>query len=77
MFINGGEENVRINSRKLAIAMATAGYSFIDLATVSGVSRTSLSYINCGKSCKPQTAGKIARALNVPVEKLIEQGARA
>jgi len=67
---------MRISQEKLEIAMATVGFNFIDLAEASGVSRVSLSYINSGKSCKPQTGGKIAKALNVPVTELIEQEAR-
>ena len=64
---------MRINPKKLEIAMATKGFNFIDLARESGVSRASLSYINSGKSCKAQTGGKIAQALNVSVERLIEE----
>ena len=66
---------MRISTKTLAIAMANKEFDFIDLAKKSGVSRTSLSYINSGKSCKPVTAGKIAKALEVPVTELIEQEA--
>ena len=66
---------MRISKKKLSIAMATSGFSFIDLSKESGVSRTTLSYINNGKSCRPDVAGKIARALSMPVEQLIEQEA--
>ena len=62
---------MHIDSDKLAFALARKEIGFIDLAKVSGISRTSLSYVNCGKSCKPQTAGAIARALGVPVEEIV------
>ena len=66
-------KTMRINKRKLAVAMANSEFNFIDLSIASGISRASLSYINSGKTCKPATAGKIAKALNVPVEKIFEQ----
>lgn len=64
---------MKINPCKLEIAMATAGYNFASLAEVSGVSRTTLSYINNGKSCRPDVGGKLARTLGVDVTELLEQ----
>lgn len=64
---------MNINKRKLAIAMAECECNFKQLATLSKVSRTTLSYINCGKSCTPEVAGKIAKALGKPVTDLIEE----
>ena len=46
---------------------------FVRLSKESGISRTTLSYIYNGKLCKPATAGKLAKALGVPVEELIEE----
>lgn len=44
----------------------------LQLAEKSGVSRVTISGVRCGKSCSKDTAEKIAKALNVPVENLIE-----
>ena len=63
---------MRVKKVKLALAMAEREFNFIDLARECGVSRASLSYVNNGKTCRPATAGKIAQALNVPVEQLFE-----
>lgn len=64
---------MKLNERKLAVALAEKGWNFKRLADESGVSRTTLSYINCGKRCTPETAGKIAQALDKSVEYLIQE----
>lgn len=66
---------MRIHKHELLTAMANAGMSFKALASVSGVSRATLSYINNGKACRPETVGKLAKALGVPVEQLVEGAA--
>lgn len=62
---------MRISKEKLGIAMARRGYNFLALAEKSGVSRTTLSYINSGKSCRTDIASKIAKALEVDVTELL------
>jgi putative transcriptional regulator len=42
-----------------------------DLAKKSNLSRATISSIKNGKSCTDATVGKIAKALDVPVESLI------
>jgi len=64
---------MRIDKRALTVAMAKLGFDFVRLSKESGISRTTLSYIYNGKLCKPATAGKLAKALGVPVEELIEE----
>jgi transcriptional regulator with XRE-family HTH domain len=55
--------------------MANACMTIGELSKKSGVSKTALSNYTTGKSNpKPATLGKIARALNVEVEDLIERG---
>lgn len=54
------------------MAMARNAVNFSKLAENSGVSRTTLSYINNGKSCRPEIALKISSALNVDIMELIE-----
>lgn len=66
---------MKINKIKLEIAMSEKYLNFMKLSKVSGVSRTTLSYINNGKSCRPDVAGKIAKALEVSVEDLIDKEA--
>lgn len=65
---------MKVNKTNLSIEMANAGINFLELAEKSGVSRTTLSYINNGKSCTPVIASKIARALKMDVRGLIEEG---
>lgn len=64
--------SVKINAEKMLLAMARKQYNCAGLAKASGVSRTSISYIRNGKTCKPDIAGKLAVALDLPVEELIE-----
>lgn len=64
---------MNLDKARLAIAMARNGINFQALAKLSGISRATLSYINNGKSCKPEVAGKIAAALGVDVMDIIEE----
>lgn len=64
---------MKINKQKLQLAMANACLSMDDLATLAGVSRISIGkYLSGLRNPKPKTLGKIAKALDVPVEKLID-----
>ncbi|WP_170253863.1 helix-turn-helix transcriptional regulator [Acetobacterium paludosum] len=63
---------MKINKTRLGLVMGEKSLNFIALAKISNVSRTTLSYINNGKSCKPEIAIKIAKALDVEVKDLIE-----
>lgn len=63
---------MRFSKVKLGIAMSRKGYNFLTLAEASGVSRTTLSYINNGKTCRPDIASKIANALEVDITELLE-----
>lgn len=65
-------ETMRINRKKLIIAMLDNDQTVIPLAKASGVSRVTISNVKCGKSCSNATAEKIAKALNVPVSDIIE-----
>lgn len=64
--------SVKINVEKMLLAMARKQYNCAGLAKASGVSRASISYIRNGKTCKPDIAGKLAVALDLSVEELIE-----
>ena len=65
-------ETMRINRKKLIIAMLDNDQTVIQLAKASGVSRVTISNVKCGKSCSNATAEKIAKELNVPVSDIIE-----
>lgn len=63
---------MRIDRKKLVVTMLDKNQTTLQLAEKSGVSRVTISGVRCGKSCSKSTAEKIAKALNVPVENLIE-----
>lgn len=55
--------------------MANACLSMDDLAALAGISRVSLTkYVSSGTRPRTKTVGKIAKALNIRVEDLIEMG---
>jgi transcriptional regulator with XRE-family HTH domain len=65
---------MKLSNYKLQIAMANACITVNELSVQSEVSRIALSKIMNGKSNpKPVTIGKIAKALNVKVEDIIEE----
>ena len=61
---------MRINTEKLRIEIYRKGYSQVWLARETGISRATLSSIMNGKSCREDTARKIADALQVKMEDL-------
>ncbi|GAA0806682.1 hypothetical protein GCM10008910_45400 [Faecalicatena orotica] len=61
-----------VNKQKLQIAMANRCMSSNDLQSKSELPRGTYINVVTGKSVRPVTLGKIAKALNVPVEDLIE-----
>lgn len=64
---------MRLNLKKLLLAMANACMTVSELADQSRLSRPALTKFTTGKSNpKPATIGKLAKALNVKVEELIE-----
>lgn len=64
---------MKINRTKLEVEMAKQGVTVLKLASITGLSVTGISKIKNGlQNARPATIGKIAKALNVPVENLIE-----
>lgn len=63
---------MKVSKQKLSIAMARKQLNFSKLSEESGVSRTTISYISNGKSCRPDIAAKLAAALGVDVTEIIE-----
>lgn len=64
---------MRIDRIKLISELAKRDMTQSKLAELAGVSRATVSYIKSGKSCTDEVGNKIAAALGVPVEKLIEK----
>ena len=71
VFLKGGEF-MRVNTKKLEIAMANACISAKELSEKSGVSQFTITRIQSDANVFPATVGKIAKALNVNVIEIIE-----
>ena len=63
---------MKICRKKLAIAMIEKNYNIMTLSNLANVSRNTISAIKAGKSCSGDTVLKLAKALEVPVQDLIE-----
>lgn len=63
---------MRIDRIKLVTELAKQDMTQKRLAEKAGVSRATINYIRSGKSCSDEIGNKIAIALNVPIEKLLE-----
>lgn len=64
---------MRIDRIKLVTELAKQDMTQKRLAELSGVSRATINYIRSGKNCSDEIGRKIANALNVPIEKLLEK----
>lgn len=63
---------MKVNRKKLQLAMANACLNSEDLAVKAEMPRPTLNNAITGRSVRPATIGKIAKALDVPVEQIIE-----
>jgi DNA-binding Xre family transcriptional regulator len=64
---------MKVNRQKLELAMARACMESAGLAEAAQMPRPSLNNAISGKSIRPATLGKIARALGVDPADLIEE----
>lgn len=64
---------MRIDRVKLVTELVKQDLTQKRLAELAGVSRATINYIRSGKSCSEEIGNKIAKALNVPIEKLLEK----
>ena len=71
VFVKGGMI-VRIDRIKLITEMARQDITQLQLAELTGASRATISGVQNGRSCSSRTAVKIADALKVPLETLLE-----
>jgi Predicted transcriptional regulators len=63
---------MRIDRIKFVMEITKQDLTLVELAKRSGVNRVTLSNIKCGKSCTSEIGHKIAKALNVKVQDLLE-----
>lgn len=63
---------MRIDRVKLAAEMVRQDVTQLKLVELTGISRVTISGIQNGRSCSSRSAVKIADALNVPLETLLE-----
>ena len=63
---------MKVNRKKLQLAMANACLNSEDLAVKAEMPRPTLNNAITERSVRPATVGKIAKALGVPVEQIIE-----
>lgn len=64
---------MRIDRIKLVMEMARQDMTQVQLAKLTGASRATISGVQNGRSCSSKTAVKIADALKVPLETLLEE----
>lgn len=64
---------MRIDRIKLITEMARQNMTQVQLAELTGASRATISGVQNGRSCSSKTAVKIADALKVPLETLLEE----
>jgi len=62
---------VRVDRKKLVIAMMDRDMNTIQLAELTGLSRATISGIRCGKSCAKDTLDRINKALGVDVTEIL------
>lgn len=63
---------MKVNRKKLELSMARACLSSDELAKKANLLRPTLNNAIVGKSVKPVTLGKIAKALGVDVTEILE-----
>lgn len=63
---------MRVNRKKLLVAMLDANLNQKQLAELVGVSRATINNVSCGRSCSDKTAYGIAKALNVELKQIME-----
>ena len=64
---------MRIDRVKLITEMARANVGVNALAASTGMSRATITAIRTGKSCQKDTAVRLASALHIPLDNLLEE----
>jgi DNA-binding Xre family transcriptional regulator len=64
---------LKINCDKFLLAFAKSGMTTMELKIKSGVGRNTISKVmNSETAIRPTTVGKLAKALNVDVEEIVD-----
>lgn len=63
---------MKLSKIKVQLRMAKLGFNQPQLAQKAGVSRQTLSCVMNGRECRPELFGRIAKALDVEPEEIIE-----
>lgn len=63
---------MRIDPKKLVVAMLDRDLNQKELAEKAGISRVTVNSVKQGKTCSEHTAESIAKALGTPLEELKE-----
>ena len=64
---------MKANKEKVCLAMARGCMSFHELVKKSGIPESSVKNVYSGRGVKPSTFGKVARALGVDPEEILEK----
>ena len=64
---------MKVSGEKIKILQAEAGYKQSDFAEIAGISRAAYSNILARGTCHPSSLVKIAKALNVNPNSLLEK----
>ncbi len=64
---------MKISKQKTSVEMAKKSLKQIDVADKAKISRATYNAVINGKSCRVETAQKIADALGVDINKIVEQ----
>ena len=62
---------MRLDSKKIKVLMIEKDINLTELSKASGLSYTLLSVIRSGKSCRPESADAIAKALDVNLNDIL------
>ena len=65
---------MNLNTEKLRLITYRKGMNQKEVAEVSGLAHMTINGIYNGRSCRKETAEKIAEALQVPVEHITKRG---
>ena len=64
---------MKISRESVEVVMATKEMTYAQVAELSGMGRPDFSQVLKKGRCTPRTAGRIANALGVPVERIVEK----
>ena len=64
---------VKVNRKKFELALARACLTPDELAKLANMPRPTLNNVVTGRSVRPATLGRVARALGVDVEEIMEE----